>query len=252
MDQAPIEKISALATIETDPRFAETRRLLGELRAEFDRIDFNDADRREIEDALALSMDTHIDEADPPDGPYVNHILRTVLYLVRDYGVTKKESIVAMFMHDSVENRASKLAAQSDTPAEIPERDRAFAFLQKRFGKRVRVLVGAVTNPEKIPGVTVTADEKNRAYAQHVKESIEDPDTAMIKLSDFTDNTRIADPANPLTPEKRAKLARKYLPVVDIFLDRLSRQDIQMPGDRKERAIRRLTQARTDIQKLIG
>ena len=156
--------------------------------------------------------------------PYVSHLLRTAIRLHRDYAVTDAEVLSAMLLHDSVEDHADELVVATsgllpENTADTTVTERAFTALGIVFSPRVATLVRNVTNtPASKP---LSQAEKNVAYAQGVAAKIAlSPDTFLMKLSDFTDNA-----VGIYWSEQTAKvqkLARKYAPVFDVFLDQLA------------------------------
>jgi hypothetical protein len=189
--------------------------------------------KNKCREAINLSWDLHRDQNPRPDGfPYLIHVFSVTNRLMTEYGIKDLELIIAALLHDSVEDQSQKLANMAtDYPRfgeiaskEIVERDKALYYISKKFGSRVANIVEKLSNPEpEIEGLS--SQEKNNIYKEHVKEAIEDSDVLPIKLSDFSDNAlnlkAVGDPI------RRLKLSKKYLPVMQVFIQRLdSAQDI--------------------------
>ncbi len=180
--------------------------------------------KKKFEEALTLSLEIHKDQKPRADGPYVNHILRVTNRIVEEYGIKDPEIVISTLLHDSVEDQAKKLANMVPDIETNSEMEKALLYIKNTFGKRVEKIVKKLSNPE-LETEEFSAQEIDNIYKEHVKEIIEDPDVLPIKLSDFSDNglnlEAIADPV------RRLKLSKKYLPVMEVFISRLDRdQDI--------------------------
>ena len=137
---------------------------------------FPDADRRRLEQALALAAELHAADQRQQE-PYLNHLLRVAIRILSHYGVRDADVAVAALLHDAVEDHAADLAPDGSPQA-------ALAVLASRFGPRVAELVAAVTNPEYEPG-----RDRHEQYREHVAASLDrSPWARVIKASDFTDN----------------------------------------------------------------
>ncbi len=204
-----------------------TLEAVAEFQATLDTV-FEGEERQQLDDAVWLMCELHGDQNARPDGtPYPEHpldVARNVLTVSQELDSRK---IVAALLHDSVEDQADKLAAKA---AEIgivggDTKTRALDYLAARFGDQAAYIVFALTNPDfaavlSAQGLPVTADGKNRLYAEHVHLVIQDSDVLPIKLFDFAANALRLDEVTD--PARRLKLTRKYAPVVDIFIDRLT------------------------------
>lgn len=183
--------------------------------------------KKKFKEALNLALEIHKDQKPRPDGPYINHILRVSNRIVEEYGIKDPELVIAALLHDSVEDQANKLALFVTNTEITSERERALFFIKNTFGERVEKIVKKLSNPEpKTEGLS--AEEKNNIYKEHVKEAIEDSDVLPIKLSDFSDNALNLESVGDLA--RRLKLSKKYLPVMEVFIERIERaKDILSP-----------------------
>ena len=180
--------------------------------------------KQKIELALSLALEIHKDQKPRPDGPYVNHILRVSNRIMEEYGIEDPELLIAALLHDSVEDQAKKLAMLLKDINSDSERKKALLYIQNNFGERVTKIVTKLSNPE-VEKEGMETEEKNSIYKEHVKEAIEDLDVLPIKLSDFSDNALNLDAVTD--PERRLKLSIKYLPLIEVFIERLkTAQDI--------------------------
>ena len=181
-------------------------------------IDKKNEFKKSFEEALYLALEIHGDQKPRPDGPYIDHILRVSSRLINEYGIKDIELVIAALLHDSVEDQAKKLALLVENSDSISEREKALFFVKNKFGERVAKIVSKLSNPEpETEGMS--AIEKNNIYKEHVKEAIEDSDVFPIKLSDFSDNALNLEAVND--PSRRLKLSKKYLPVMEVFIERL-------------------------------
>lgn len=202
---------------------------------------------QKINEAVNLALELHIDQKDRPSGePYVNHILSVARRLVVEYGVVNPNMIMAAALHDSVEDQSSKLSAL-DAEAEGDERQKSLAYLTSHFGERVSNIIHSLSN-EEVPDDLDTAT-KNRMYAEHVAEAVKDPEVALIKLADFSDNALTLEKVTD--PGRRAKLTEKYMPVVAMFIDRIQNEDIQMDAEQKKSLVEKLTSVHSQMKSFL-
>lgn len=128
-----------------------------------------------------------------PNPPYIEHPLRVAYRLVRDFGVTDPDVVLAAVLHDTVEDHAHEfvdfegvnfLVAKDD---EKGARARALEFISEHFGYSVTYILDAVSNPLLSAGVTKA--EKVQSYLEHVERTVEmSPEARILKFSDFVDN----------------------------------------------------------------
>jgi hypothetical protein len=206
------------------------------------------SDSEEIKSAMNTALEIHKDQKPRPDGPYVNHIMRVSNRIIEEYGIQDSKIIISALLHDSVEDQAKKLAEMVSNTEITSERDKALIFIKDNFGERVQKIVSKLSNPEpETEGLS--PEQKNSIYKDHVKEIIEDSDVLPIKLSDFSDNALNLEAVSD--PVRRLKLSKKYLPVMEIFIERLkSAQDI-LSEEKITEMINRLAQAIEDTKSFI-
>ena len=179
---------------------------------------FPATERGEVDEALGLAARLHAGDRRQRE-PYVNHLLRVAIRIVSHYRVRDAGVACAALLHDAVEDHADELAASRG-------REAALGVLARRFGERVAVLVGAVTNPEYEPG-----RDEHEQYREHVAASLEAcPWARVIKASDFTDNgVGLIHTTGP----KIERLAAKYGPLVPVLRELILRADTPLDGDVK-------------------
>lgn len=217
---------------------------------------FEGFEREITEEALLLMCEVHADQKDRPDGtPYIEHPLGVARNVLNSLENPDFESVVSALLHDSVEDQAQKLAEKllvGDRGA--TEQERALRYIGQQFGERVQKTVASLTNPDFEAELIkqeqeVNTENKNRLYAEHVKEAIENPDVLPIKLFDFAENAlrlnEVTDPARHL------KLARKYAPVVSVFIDRLRQGNHRLKPAVAEDLLIRLEAAHSEMQAFI-
>jgi hypothetical protein len=189
---------------------------------------FPGPDRARIGRALELATRLHAADMRQRE-PYVNHLIRVATRIIRYYGIRDPDVVCAALLHDAVEDHPAELAASGNTGA-------ALAALAADFGPRVAELVGAVTNPDYVPG-----QDKGRQYREHVAASLAaSPWARVIKISDFTDNgVGLIHTTGPAL----ARLAGKYAPLVPVLRDMITRPDTPLSGGARALILRQLDRA---------
>jgi len=170
---------------------------------------FPAGERATLVEALDLAARLHAGDRRVRE-PYLNHLLRVAIRIIRYYGVRDVDVLTAALLHDAVEDHPSELAGLAHgTHTELTEA--ALAELARRFNPRVAELVRSVTNPEYDPD-----RDRHEQYRAHVTESLErDPWARVIKVSDFTDNgvgvvhTTLDKATSAATPEERIHRATR-------------------------------------------
>jgi (p)ppGpp synthase/HD superfamily hydrolase len=169
---------------------------------------------------------TRANRGNLPRTPYIEHPLRNALRAFR-WGCMSQDIIIAILLHDTVEDSAERICRdhygmdiKQMTKEEM--REVAYRYITEEFNAEVCRLVAGVTNGF-LTG-DETPDEKRNIYADHVKDSISDPDIFLVKIADFVDNASGLYHNNIKPNEAKViNLARKYLPVVDIFEEQLNK-----------------------------
>lgn len=194
---------------------------------------FPAADRRRLEDALALASRLHAGDRRQNE-PYINHPLRVAIRIMSHYGIRDPDVIVAALLHDAVEDHAAGLAPDGTAAADRTEA--ALAALAGRFGPRVAELVAAVTNPEYDPG-----RDRHAQYREHVAASLDrSPWARVIKASDFTDNgAGLLYTTGPRVPD----LADKYARLVPVLRELINRPDTPLDPRARQRVLEQLDRA---------
>ncbi len=228
---------------------------------------FAETDRKRLERALALAGRLHVADRRQRE-PYVNHLLRVAIRIIRYYGVRDADVVCAALLHDAVEDHPAELAAGGDQRAAAGGRQEAdgnqraagdgqraagdgqratgdgqraagdgqqaaLAAVAAEFGSRVADLVAAVTNPQWRPG-----RPKHEQYRAHVTASLEKcPWARVIKVSDFTDN---GVGLIHTTGSALDRLAGKYAPLVPVLRAMIARPDTPLGDEAKARIVRQL------------
>ena len=193
---------------------------------------FPDDDRKRLVEALELAARLHADDRRVRE-PYLNHLLRVAIRIIRYYGVRDADVLVAALLHDAVEDHPAELGGgHPDDPYPVLT-DAAVAELARRFNPRVAELVRSVTNPEYDP-----LRDRHEQYREHVAENLErDPWARVIKLSDFTDNG-VGVIHTTLT--KAHSSATKYRPLVPTLRELVGRPDTPLSTQAKEHILDQL------------
>jgi (p)ppGpp synthase/HD superfamily hydrolase len=178
---------------------------------------FPSPDRVQLEAALTLAARLHAGDRRVRE-PYLNHLLRVAIRIIRYYGIHDVDVLTAALLHDAVEDHPAELAGLSPALSHTELTDAAVAELARRFNLRMAELVRSVTNPEYDP-----ERDRHEQYRAHVAESLErDPWARVIKVSDFTDN---GVGVIHTTYEKAHSSATKYRPLVPKLRELVGRPD---------------------------
>lgn len=190
------------------------------------------ADRPQLEDALALASRLHADDRRVRE-PYLNHLLRVAIRIMRYYGIQDVDVLTAALLHDAVEDHPAELAG---LPSDLGHRElteAAIAELTRRYNPRVAGLVRSVTNPEYDP-----LRDKHEQYRTHVAASLDkDPWARVIKVSDFTDN---GVGIIHTTYDKARSSAIKYRPLVPKLRELVGRPDTPLSVAAKDHILDQL------------
>ena len=197
---------------------------------------FPPVERGQLLEALGLATRLHADDRRVRE-PYLNHLLRVAIRIIRYYGIHDVDVLTAALLHDAVEDHPEELAAESGliscqgTHTELTEA--ALAELARRFNSRVSELVRSVTNPEYDPD-----RDRHEQYRAHVAESLErDPWARVIKVSDFTDN---GVGVVHTSPDKAQSAATKYRPLVPKLRELVGRPDTPLSIEAKDHILDQL------------
>jgi (p)ppGpp synthase/HD superfamily hydrolase len=192
---------------------------------------FPEADRKTLIAALDLAAELHADDRRVRE-PYLNHLLRVAIRIIRYYEVHDVDVLTAALLHDAVEDHPAELAGFADgTHTELT--DAALATLAARFNPRVAELVRSVTNPQYDP-----ERDKHEQYRAHVASSLDrDPWARVIKVSDFTDN---GVGVVHTTPAKAQSAATKYRPLVPKLRELVGRPDTPLSVAAREHILDQL------------
>ena len=200
-------------------------------RAQLEFATFPEDERAQLTDALDLATELHADDRRIRE-PYLNHLLRVAIRIVRYYGIRDVDVLTAALLHDAVEDHPAELGMLSEgTHTELTEA--AIAELARRFNPRVAELVRSVTNPEYDPD-----RDRHEQYREHVAASLDrDPWARVIKVSDFTDN---GVGVVHTTPDKARSSAVKYRPLVPKLRELVGRPDTPLSIEAREHILDQL------------
>jgi (p)ppGpp synthase/HD superfamily hydrolase len=180
-------------------------------------LEFPAGDRLRLEEALELAARLHADDRRVRE-PYLNHLLRVAIRIIRYYGIRDVDVLTAALLHDAVEDHPAELAGLDPGLGHRTLTDAAVAELARLFNPRTAELVRSVTNPEYDPD-----RDRHEQYRAHVADSLErDPWARVIKVSDFTDN---GVGVIHTTYDKARSSAIKYRPLVPKLRELVGRPD---------------------------
>jgi (p)ppGpp synthase/HD superfamily hydrolase len=189
-------------------------------------------DSERLEEALALASDLHANDRRVRE-PYLNHLLRVAIRILRYYGIHDVDVLVAALLHDAVEDHPAELAGLPEGLGHAVLTDAALVELARRFGPRVADLVRSVTNPEYDPD-----RDRHEQYRAHVADSLDrDPWARVIKVSDFTDN---GVGIIHTTYDKARSSAIKYRPLVPKLRELIGRPDTPLSITAKDHILDQL------------
>lgn len=205
-----------------------------------------------------------------PRTPYIEHPLRNSLRLMR-WEATNPALIIAAVLHDTVEDCLNEILTKYVGMTGVyddVEMNRAIAleWIEEIFGREVSFIVSKMTNPLE-PAGDRSLSQKHVDYAAHVKEVIiVSVYVYLCKLADFVDNATglyhnaSLDANNKMTStnpvdvrnNKMAKrLATKYRPVCDIFIDNMP-DDLPISLEGRQDIIEKLEFTKSRLDMLIA
>lgn len=201
---------------------------------------FAPAERETLRRALALASRLHRRDRRVRE-PYVNHLLRVALRIIRYYHVSDVEVLAAALLHDAVEDHPAELAGG----APLDPRAAAVGVLERDFGARVAGLVAAVTNPEYDGGRDADAQ-----YREHVATALDgNPWARVLKVSDFTDNgVGVIHTSGP----KVRRSATKYQPLVPVLRELVARPDTPLSDEVRQHIFDQLDLAEERFAAILG
>jgi (p)ppGpp synthase/HD superfamily hydrolase len=189
-------------------------------------------EREQLETALDLAARLHANDRRVRE-PYLNHLLRVAIRIIRYYGIHDVDVLTAALLHDAVEDHPAELAGLDAGLSHQVLTDAAVAELARRFNPRMAELVRSVTNPEYDP-----ERDKHEQYRAHVADSLErDPWARVIKVSDFTDN---GVGVIHTTYDKARSSAIKYRPLVPKLRELVGRPDTPLSVAAKDHILDQL------------
>jgi (p)ppGpp synthase/HD superfamily hydrolase len=195
-------------------------------------LEFPPDDRRQLEEALELAARLHADDRRVRE-PYLNHLLRVAIRIIRYYDIRDVDVLTAALLHDAVEDHPAELAGLDAALGHQALADAAVAELARRFNPRAAELVRSVTNPEYDP-----ERDKHEQYRAHVADNLErDPWARVIKISDFTDN---GVGVIHTTYDKARSSAIKYRPLVPKLRELVGRPDTPLSVAAKDHILDQL------------
>ncbi|KUL30517.1 phosphohydrolase [Actinoplanes awajinensis subsp. mycoplanecinus] len=193
---------------------------------------FPDGEREQLTEALELATTLHAADRRVRE-PYLNHLLRVAIRIIRYYAVRDVDVLVAALLHDAVEDHPAELAGLPPDTSYEKATEAALGVLANRFNPRVSDLVRSVTNPEYDP-----LRDRHEQYREHVADSLDrSPWARVIKISDFTDN---GVGVIHTTLDKAHRSATKYRPLVPKLRELIGRPDTPLSTQAKEHILDQL------------
>jgi len=205
-------------------------------------------DDPEVRWSYLFAMDLHQDEQ-RADGPYVDHLARVGLWVIRDFDVSDAEAAKAALLHDVVENHPKdiikKLGADATHGGTIYDRAQSVLANSGKLGRsRTNAAIDALTCPS-FAGLEPA--EKRRRYARHIVQvTLQDPLAAAVKIADRLDNAN----GNKFNPDSKMqrRLDKKYYPLHDVFVNAVHAEDSLIPDHRKQGVTAKLDQGHEEAR----
>jgi (p)ppGpp synthase/HD superfamily hydrolase len=192
---------------------------------------FPPEERAQLVAALDLATKLHAEDRRVRE-PYMNHLLRVAIRIVKYYGIRDVDVLTAALLHDAVEDHPAELGLLA-TGSHQELTEAAITELSRRFNPRVAELVRSVTNPEYDPD-----RDRHEQYREHVAANLErDPWARVIKVSDFTDN---GVGVIHTTADKAYSSATKYRPLVPKLRELVGRPDTPLSVAAKDHILDQL------------
>lgn len=184
-------------------------------------------ERERINDALSLLKTLTFDQEPRESGaPAISHPVAVATHVAALLRLPRADTVIAALLHDTVEDNADKIVLLAGGDPLGDTKAQALGFIGRRFGPRVKELVGLLTNHnfEKelaelgvSPVSELYKERKRQLYAEHIRTITEDPDALLIKYCDFSHNAfHLAE--EPWLDDLQGRY-EKYYPVVQIFID---------------------------------
>ena len=164
-----------------------------------------DEDNQRVFSALGIVMLAHSGDLRRKDDSCVNHILRVTL-VTADLSDNLPELMQAALLHDLVEDYPEYISG--------PVED-LWTHIENDYGKRVAEALVALTNPPDVEEEEKSDVHTPELYHEHVKHTLKNPDAALIKMSDFTDNLMTVYLSTD--EDWKEELWRRYFPVIPFF-----------------------------------
>lgn len=215
-----------------------------------------------VKNAILMASDLHQNDLRSTRGKYdrtayIEHPLRNAIRSIR-YGIESETIIIGSLFHDLVEDHPFEMSEKYygvKAKTEEEARENCYRYLRITYGNRIAKMVEGMSNP--IVDRYTPAEEKNKGYAEHVKEAIKDPAVCIGKSCDFVDNAvgLIHNVNGTMNKAGIVKRAKKYLPVCDIIENHLKdpevRKSLKVPDDGLERMIEHIQDGRRSLTKII-
>ena len=125
----------------------------------------------DIDDAFFIAFRSHEGEYRDEGTPYILHPLRVIEVLLKEFSITRKNSLILGLLHDVAEGEKNKIDVT------------ALADIRNRFGEVIASEVTVLT--EKIGE---TREERDLNYIENIKRS--SLRVKFVKLADRIDNVR--------------------------------------------------------------
>lgn len=192
------------------------------------------------------------------NAPYIEHPLRNAVRISR-WGVSDRDVLLAAVLHDAPEDGSIDYITlyENEHPEELTEleaRGRLRKEIGRRFGEETLRVIDAVTNEyqdDEEKGEQ-TLEEKTAVYTKKMEDSIIDEKVYLVKIADFVDNaTSLYHHDSPERRKKIFSMAYKYLPVVDVFIEKLTLLEGSVDTVNRNKIYDQLGRTKTRLQTIV-
>ena len=197
---------------------------------------FSPEEQNRIMHALNVMVEAHYRQKRTDGSPSIDHPLSVALHIIDLCEKPNVDIVIAALFHDIIEDQTHMFLSLHniiDTSAHEPQ-SYALHVMGDTYGEQVAETVHGLTNPDfhaHVQARGMTPEDSGYAeairteYTDHVADAIQDPTVCLIKFVDVTENagSLIQLPDG----ERKIWFARKYRPIIDIFISRIL--DTQLP-----------------------
>jgi (p)ppGpp synthase/HD superfamily hydrolase len=126
--------------------------------------------------------------------------------MTADLSGNSSELIQTALLHDLVEDYPEYISGPVDE---------LWSHIKNDYGSKVTDALQALTNPPDVEAEEKSDVHTPELYHQHIQYTLKNPDAALVKMSDFTDNLMTVYASSD--QDWKDELWRRYFPVIPFF-----------------------------------